>query len=875
MKLQLLCTALTVCLFGWSQQAPVNCNLAVSGCSTPQFPIVGQNPPYNTVDFVTGSTSNPSSNPGSGNLGCLLTGETVSTFITINVVSNGTLEWSFVGLNASGTPSESGCFDWIMWNVSTQPVTNPCAGINGNTLAPVRCNWNGNCNGNTGMAPAGNLPPDGDPSSYEPPLTVTAGQTFILCLSNYSGTNQNVDLDFFGSALVVCGVSAADQTICLGSSAIVNIATPGYTSPTFQWLVTNGVSNPAGGSNVVVTPTVTTLYKVKVSQPAIGPNPPLTDTAEFTITVVPPPTPNAGPDQVVCFGMPFQLHGVPSSAANTANWQVIVPVTTPPSTASVSPNFSNMNPTITVNQPGIYKFVLRETSTVCGMVRDTIVVNVSELAVAATPTPPSCVGYADGQISIASAGAVQYSYDNGINWSPSSTMGGFSAGTYSVCARNASGCQKCVSVTLVDPAPVVISVSNDTLICQNGTASISASAIGGTTYDFHWNHTASTAAAQDVLPVTATYYPVFATSESGCVSAPDSVYVTVRAPISATITPDQFVCPGYPGSMTATASEGIGAPYTYTWSTDTIHTAAVSTLTQSPLVTTTYTVIINDACESTPFTISTQLITHPLPVPAIDVDEHVKCEPAVFTITNSTIASTMAGNYWRLSDGQEFTNTPVIVPDDLYAGTYDVTLVVVSPEGCIDSTTFQNFLIVKPQPLADFRWSPDPVMMFNTEVLFTNYSTGADTYQWSFQDAVPYASTSEDVVATFPDGVTGYYEVTLIATSDLGCIDTVTKIVPVMPEVLLYAPNAFTPDGDEFNQSWKVHMEGIDLYDFQLLIFNRWGEVIWESHDLEASWDGTYKGEVLPGGTYKWTIQTGDRLNDASYRYTGDVIIIR
>jgi len=234
-----------------------------------------------------------------------------------------------------------------------------------------------------------------------------------------------------------------------------------------------------------------------------------------------------------------------------------------------------------------------------------------------------------------------------------------------------------------------------------------------------------------------------------------------------------------------------------------------------------------------------------------------------------------AGTYWRISDGQEFINMSAITPDDLYAGTYDVTLVVVSPEGCIDSTTFANFLYVKPEPVADFKWSPDPITMFNTQVLFTNYSTGADTYQWIFQDADPGTSISENVVATFPDGVSGYYDVLLIATSDLGCVDSVLRVVPVMPEVLIYAPNAFTPDNDEFNQTWKVYMEGIDLYDFELLIFNRWGEVVWESHNLETEWDGTYKGKVMPSGAYKWTIHAKDLLNDGQYEYGGDIFLIR
>ena len=870
----LLYTLLLFCSFGvWAQQLPVNCNLAVSGCSTPQFPIVGQNPPYNTPDFGSGTVSNPSTNPQNGNSGCLLSGETVSTFITINVVTSGTLEWSLIGLNANGTPSGSGCFDWIMWADSPTSTTDGCAGINGNTLAPVSCNWNGMCNGNTGMSSPGNYPPNASNTSYQPPLNVTAGQTFILCLSNYSFTNQNVDLDFFGTANVVCGVSAADQTICLGNSALVTIATPGYTNPSFTWLVTNGVSNPSGGSNVSVNPTVTTTYSVAVVD--IGNNPLIQDTATFTITVVNPPAPNAGPNQTVCLGQPIQLTGSVGSPTNTANWQAIVPPgMTPAATASFSPNFSSMNPTVTVNQPGVYKFVLRETSTICGIIRDTVVVTVSELQITAAPTHPVCNGSLDGSITITSAGANEYSFNNGTTWGPLNTMTGFGAGTYTVCARNTLGCQKCTTVTLTDPPLIVMSVSNDTLICENGTASIWASAVGGTTYSYHWDHSPATVSATTVNPVANGYYPVQAESDLGCWSNRDSIYVTVRPPLSAIMSPDAFTCPGYEDSIMVSASGGIGAPYTFTWSTGQITSGTTSQLNDSPLVTTAYSVTINDACETTPITISGNINALPVPVPQILIDEPVQCEPAVFTLYNPDSLNTMS-SIWRLSNGDEFMDVDSLITSSTMNGTYNVQLIVTSPDGCIDSTTFTDTLLVMQTPVADFKWSPDPITMFNTQVLFTEYSLYADTYEWSFPGATPNSSTNDDQTVMYPDGQTGTYYVTLIATSYLGCKDTVTKEVVILPEVIIYAPNTFTPDGDEFNQTWRIHIEGIDVYDFDLQVYNRWGELIWESHDVNAAWDGTYNGTPVPQGAYTWVIRTKEMISDKKYVWNGLINLIK
>ena len=146
-----------------AQNTPNNCNGAVAGCTSPSFGIQPNNPVTNIVDFTSGSVSNPSNNPNGSNSGCLLTGETSSTFITISIVTSGTLQWSIQGATAFG------CFDWIMWpynGIST------CAAITGNTQPPVSCNWNGNCNSFTGMAPAGSLPPGANASNFEAPSNV-------------------------------------------------------------------------------------------------------------------------------------------------------------------------------------------------------------------------------------------------------------------------------------------------------------------------------------------------------------------------------------------------------------------------------------------------------------------------------------------------------------------------------------------------------------------------------------------------------------------------------------------------------------------------------------------------------------------------------
>ncbi|PWL28138.1 MAG: hypothetical protein DCO96_09175 [Fluviicola sp. XM-24bin1] len=202
-------------------------------------------------------------------------------------------------------------------------------------------------------------------------------------------------------------------------------------------------------------------------------------------------------------------------------------------------------------------------------------------------------------------------------------------------------------------------------------------------------------------------------------------------------------------------------------------------------------------------------------------------------------------------------------------------MTVTSPEGCTATTLFPSALYAAPAPIANFTFSPNPPTMFNTQVLFNNGSVGANSYEWTFEQGVPATSTMENPTTLFPDGQVGLYETSLIAISDLGCRDTMTVEIQVYPEVILYAPNTFTPEGDEFNQTWNVFIEGVDIYDFQLTIFNRWGQVVWETSDPNMGWDATYNGNMVQDGTYTWFITTRDILNDNKYEFNGHVNVMR
>ncbi len=174
-----------------------DCSDAVNICTNANFQIDPNGVGLVNEIPASGSLGNPlNANPGgSGNDGCLQSDENNSTWMIINISASGDLEYTF-----GGAGTQAGFYDWIMYPYSVTA----CADIMANTVAPVRCNWNGVDNGGTGLADPCCLPVGGDLTNFEPPLPVLAGEQYIVCFSNYSSVSTGVPLDFGGTATVSC-----------------------------------------------------------------------------------------------------------------------------------------------------------------------------------------------------------------------------------------------------------------------------------------------------------------------------------------------------------------------------------------------------------------------------------------------------------------------------------------------------------------------------------------------------------------------------------------------------------------------------------------------------------------------------------------------
>ena len=121
------------------------------------------------------------------------------------------------------------------------------------------------------------------------------------------------------------------------------------------------------------------------------------------------------------------------------------------------------------------------------------------------------------------------------------------------------------------------------------------------------------------------------------------------------------------------------------------------------------------------------------------------------------------------------------------------------------------------------------------------------------------------------------YDVTLIVENIHGCIDTAMQTVRIRPDFFIAVPNTFTPDGDGLNDIFfpgALELTGGTDRNYSFYIFNRWGELINEVHEMSEGWDGTYKGKLVQNGTYVWRIEVTD-LEGIVHKYTGHVNVLR
>jgi gliding motility-associated-like protein len=249
-----------------------------------------------------------------------------------------------------------------------------------------------------------------------------------------------------------------------------------------------------------------------------------------------------------------------------------------------------------------------------------------------------------------------------------------------------------------------------------------------------------------------------------------------------------------------------------------------------------------------------------------------------FTDQTTIASGALASWAWDFGDGSPISNTQN--PSHCYdsTGVYSVGLTVVSGAGCTTSLTIPNMITVHPVPHASFSALPMVTSILYPEILFTDLSTGSPVeWFWDFGDGSTYGDTSnlQNTSYEYSSEYGSFYDVTLTITNQFGCTDDTSLRVQIEPDFSFFIPNAFTPNGDGTNDFFFGAGYGITKY--EIWIFDRWGNLIFTTNDINEGWDGSVQGrggDLVQIDTYVWKVKLTD-VFDKRHTYIGHVSVVK
>jgi len=663
------------------------------------------------------------------------------------------------------------------------------------------------------------------------PVT-TSGMFYIYASNQYC---NDVDSIYVNVSLVSIQ-SGNDQTICQGNSTTLSVTNLNPSNPlTYSWSPTSSIISGGNTSSPLVDPSATTTYTVTATD-SLGCQ--KTATVTITVSVI---SSNGIVTNVTCNGLcDGQITVSPSGG--------VLPYT-------YSWNGGQITPTISSLCAGTYTVTVHD-GVPCTKVFTFTVTQPPPLILAIADTHNVfCNGICDGWATINPAGGTgPYTY----HWSDgqtTQTADSLCAGLYLLTVTDAHGCTNTMSVAIHDTSNFDVYI--DSLIppsCYGGCdGSAIAIASGGTLpYGYQWNN-GQTSYIDSLL--CAGTNNVTVTEQSGCIR---DVYFNLSSPQEiftnfSNIQPPSCygLCDGQ-----ATANANGGTPsYTYLWNN------TQTTQTATGLCAGSYFVTVTDShdCQK----VDTVVITQPTPLTCNTTSSNVPC----IEICNGAATANVSGGvppysyYWN--NGQ-ITNPAT----NLCEGTYYVT--ITDANGCHaydtivvhDSTTF---------PPVINAWADDDTI-YNSQStgIHVTHITGA-SYSWSPPNGLS-SSTVPDPTAS--PTVTTTYIITIEDVYGCAIYDTVTIYVLEVncDEHGIYVPNAFTPNGDNNNDILYVRSNVISKIYFT--IYDRWGEKVFETSDINKGWDGTFRGKPCDPGVFVYYLEV-TCIDDQKNLRKGNITLIR
>ncbi|HEY1646034.1 MAG TPA: PKD domain-containing protein, partial [Candidatus Saccharimonadales bacterium] len=535
------------------------------------------------------------------------------------------------------------------------------------------------------------------------------------------------------------------------------------------------------------------------------------------------------------------------------------------------PNFQ-VTDTATGLSAGTYSIIISDTIG-CSATATVSITQPAQLSAAITPENIACFGGRGAATAAVTGGTGPYTY----SWTgghKQDTLDNLPVGTYTLNVTDSRGCTASSSVSITQPAaPLTVTLNGPSIICIGYPENLTAAASGGTLpYTYSWG------GSPYVNNVNADTTSITAGNQTDTVQVIDAHGCTASAAITVNLGPDvdvsitgpPSICQTLTTTLCANVHGGTGGN-TYVWLPGNFVTPCISV---SPSATSTYSLTIMDNCGTIAATTYT-LRVNPLPLTGFTSSLNQGCAPLCVQFYNTTtLAQGNSSSYtWIFGNGDSSTiqNPVYCYPNN---GTYNVSLMVISDSGCSSTLSKTSFVSAFAKPNGAFTYSPQPVTILTPTVQFNNLTT--DPYniiywQWNFGDATDSVSNLTNPSHTYPD--TGRYCVNMVVEDEHGCSDTITNCLVIEPNFNLYIPSAFTPNGDNRDETFKP--VGQYIKNFEMYIFDRWGMQLYHTTDITQGWNGTVNGgSIAQEDTYIYKISLTDSEGNR-HSYVGNVTLLK
>lgn len=500
---------------------------------------------------------------------------------------------------------------------------------------------------------------------------------------------------------------------------------------------------------------------------------------------------------------------------------------------------------------GNYQVLVTDANGCTNSISTVITQPAAPISISETHVDILCFGASTGNIDITAVGGTPsiltgYSYD----WSNnqiSQDIQTLPFGPYQVVVTDSLLCTEILEVTLTQPqAPLDVTFGIENVKCYgDSTGSLIATIIGGTApYEFGWSTLDSTLFI-DSLPWG--NYAISIIDSNLCSYAETALVLQPLNPLSATYTAIQPTCFGYSDGQLIVTTSGGTPGYLYDWTTND------STSTIDSLATGIYGVLVTDSNDCT-YNLDF-FLDQPIQIqPSFDSDILNGCSPLVVEFFNTSDANFNCE--WTFGDSLNYSGCDDVLITFDTGGIYDVQLTAFDANGCFNSISVNDYITVFQTPAASITASPSILFPDSPLTNILNTSSDCEFYIWNMGVGDPDEMYFEPGEYEYPANIADTFLITLYAISSEGCADTAYQEIYFKNNPFYYVPNTFIPDDDNLNDNWTPVFSNLaNVKKYSIQVFNRWGQIVFESNDPTSRWDGTYLNSKCQDGTYIWKLQ--------------------